>query len=103
MTEKKMTKSKQQGPEFEKSLERLEQLVAEMESGELDLEKMIGHFEEGQALIKHCTGRLNEVERKIEVLIKKEDGSVEAEPFDREEKEEPSQELDAEEGDGELF
>ena len=103
MTEKTEAKTKQKTPGFEKSLERLEKLVAEMESGELDLEKMIGHFEEGQALIKLCSGKLNEVERKIEVLIRKEDGSVAAEPFGTEPENEPLQELAQEDGDGELF
>jgi len=68
-------------PSFEKSLGRLEKIVSEMESGSLDLEDMIGRFEEGQGLIKFCAEKLNEVERKIEVLVKK-DGKVRSEPFD---------------------
>lgn len=58
---------------FEESLERLEVIVQQMEGGSLSLEDMISRFEEGQALIKFCSGKLNEVERKIEVLIKKGD------------------------------
>ena len=73
------TPSGEQG--FEKSLQRLEKIVTEMESGELGLEEMIKRFEEGQTLVKLCTGKLNEVERKIEVLIKKGDAVV-SEPFD---------------------
>ena len=65
---------------FEKSLERLESIVTGMESGELSLDAMIGHFEEGQKLIKFCSGKLDEVERKIERLLTKE-GPVETEPF----------------------
>lgn len=68
-------------PGFEKSLERLEKIVAQMESGELSLEQMIGNFEEGQSLIKICSKKLNEVERKIELLVKKGD-KVEAQPFE---------------------
>ena len=67
---------------FEKALERLEELAAAMESGELGLEKMVEVFEEGQKLVKLCSSKLNEVEKKIELLVKKADGSVETEPFE---------------------
>ena len=66
---------------FEKALARLEEIAAEMESGELGLEKMVAAFEEGQKLVKLCSSRLNEVEKKIELLVQKADGTVEAEPF----------------------
>ena len=75
------------GQSFEKSLERLEKIVSEMEGGALSLEDMIGRFEEGQGLIKFCTRKLNEVERKIEILVKKGD-DVEALPFDESDAEE---------------
>lgn len=74
-------KSNDKQPGFEKSLERLETIVREMESGELSLEKMMKHFEEGMGLVKVCSGRLNEVERKIEMLVKKGEQTV-AEPFE---------------------
>lgn len=73
MAEKKM--------DFEKSLERLETIVEEMESGELSLEQMIKHFEEGSKLVTLCSGKLNEVEQKIEKLVKK-DGEMTTEPFE---------------------
>jgi len=73
-------------PSFEKALERLEQIVAEMEGGKLSLEKMISHFEEGSKLVKFCSGKLNEVEKKIEQLLTK-DGQVTTAPF------EPGQEV----------
>ncbi|OGV57443.1 MAG: exodeoxyribonuclease VII small subunit [Lentisphaerae bacterium RIFOXYA12_FULL_48_11] len=66
---------------FEKALERLEEIVEEMEGGSLSLDKMIAGFEEGQTLLKFCTQKLNEVEKKIEVLVKKGD-KVSTEPFD---------------------
>lgn len=68
---------------FEDALKRLEQLVKEMEAGELSLDQMIGHFEEGSGLVEKCGKRLNEVERRIEKLVKK-DGKIETEPFDPE-------------------
>lgn len=77
-----MTKKQEKQKNFEESMERLEKIVAEMEGGELSLEDMIGRFEEGQTLIKLCSRKLNEVERKIEVLVEKEDGTIETEPLE---------------------
>ena len=105
MTTKKVEKraetgEAESGQSFEKALERLEKIVSEMEGGSLSLEDMITRFEEGQGLIKLCSRKLNEVERKIEILVKKGDEIV-AEPFD----EEPEEEKDAPGGKGtkELF
>lgn len=66
---------------FEKALARLEQVVGDMESGKLSLEKMMACFEEGTGLVRFCTQKLNEVEKKVEKLVKKGDEVV-AEPFD---------------------
>jgi exodeoxyribonuclease VII small subunit len=77
MAEKKSDKAQN----FEKALERLETIVGEMEAGTLSLEKMMACFEEGTELVKFCTQKLNEVEKKIEILAKKGDEIV-AEPFD---------------------
>ena len=66
--------------DFEKSLARLETIVEEMEGGDISLEQMIKHFEEGSKLVTLCSGKLNEVEQKIEKLVKK-GGSLTAEPF----------------------
>jgi exodeoxyribonuclease VII small subunit len=64
------------GQNFESSLERLEKIVREMEDKKLSLEEMISRFEEGQGLLKFCSNKLNEVEKKIEVLVKKGDRVV---------------------------
>jgi exodeoxyribonuclease VII small subunit len=58
---------------FEHSLERLESIVAEMEAGELSLDAMIAHFEEGSKLVKQCSTKLSEVEKKIEKLVSLQD------------------------------
>ncbi|NKB22821.1 MAG: exodeoxyribonuclease VII small subunit [Kiritimatiellae bacterium] len=81
MTQEKNETKKQN---FEASLQRLETIVKEMETGSLDLEKMMAHFEEGMQLVKTCSAKLNEVEKKIEVLVKKKD-EITTEPFDEEE------------------
>lgn len=69
-------------PSFEDSLQRLEKLVAEMEAGELSLDQMIAHFEEGSTLVEHCGKKLNDVEQRIEKLVKK-NGKIATEPFDK--------------------
>jgi len=73
-------------PGFEKSLERLETIVREMEGGELSLEKMMSHFEEGKSIVGTCSTKLNEVERKIELLVKK-GGQTTLTPFETPEEE----------------
>lgn len=66
---------------FEQALERLETIVGQLEDGSLGLDDMMARFEEGQTLIRFCSGKLNEVEKKVEVLMKKGD-TVTAQPFE---------------------
>ena len=56
---------------FEKALARLETVVREMEGGQLSLDRMMAAFEEGSRLVQFCSVKLNEVEKKIEILVKK--------------------------------
>ena len=67
-------------PAFEQALDRLETIVGEMEGGKLSLEDMMARFEEGQALVRICAQKLNQVERRIEILMKEGDKVV-AKPF----------------------
>jgi len=67
---------------FEAALDRLEKLAAAMESGKLGLEQTIEAYEQGRKLVKDCTAKLNEVERRIEILVRDSSGNVRAEPFD---------------------
>lgn len=76
-------KTEKQEISFEKALGRLEAIVSKMETGSLSLEKMMQYFEEGMNLVKFCSKKLNEVERKIEILVKKE-GQTVLEPFEPE-------------------
>lgn len=85
---------------FEKALGRLETIVEEMEGGTLSLEDMMARFEEGQRLVKLCSAKLNQVERRIEILVK-EGENVTAEPF--EEEDEAPAEKDDEPGNGLPF
>ncbi|MBS1128194.1 MAG: xseB, partial [Nitrospirae bacterium] len=70
---------------FEAALARLEEIVTELESGELGLEQSLKLFEEGVKLARVCNARLEEAERKVEVLLKDKNGKVIAKPFEEEE------------------
>ena len=70
----------EESPSFEQALARLESLVKEMEAGTLSLDRMMACFEEGSQLVKVCETKLNEVEKKIEILVKKGDAHS-AQPF----------------------
>ena len=62
--------SQGEGLKFEDALTNLEQIVAKMEKGELSLQQMMQKFEEGMKLAKYCSNKLNETEKKIELLMK---------------------------------
>jgi exodeoxyribonuclease VII small subunit len=57
-------------PSFEDSLTKLEAIVEKMESGDLKLEDSLKLFEEGMKLTKECNSRLNEIEKKVKLLLK---------------------------------
>lgn len=80
MATNKSKKTAEPEPAFEQALARLEMIVREMEEGS-NLEELMQRFEEGTQLVKLCGERLNEVEKKIEKLLQKEN---EAEPFEAE-------------------
>lgn len=67
---------------FEKALEQLEQTVGMMESGNLPLDQMISCFEQGNALKNICSHKLNDLEKKIEVLVKEDNQGGEWQEFD---------------------
>ncbi len=69
-------------PSFEQAIQRLEAIVAEMESAGLPLDDLLKKYEEGTRLVRFCSAKLNEAEKKIELLTKKADGSVELTPFE---------------------
>ncbi len=82
---------------FEQMMSRLEEITAELESGELPLEKAIERYEEGVKCYKECHRILAGAEKKVEILTKSADGSLEAEPFEEEPEEASEDESEAEE------
>jgi len=76
-----MTEKEEAQLSFEACLERLEKIVREMEQGELPLERALQLFEEGMQLSANCRRKLDEAENRIEILLRKADGKIAAEPF----------------------
>lgn len=69
---------------FESSLEELERIVRELEQGELTLEKSLELFEQGVKLSRDCQERLGQAERRIEILMRDNQGRATVRPFDPE-------------------
>jgi exodeoxyribonuclease VII small subunit len=67
---------------FEEALKRLEKIVDELESGDLSLDDALEKYEEGVKLSRLCEKKLEAAKKKVEILIKAEDGSAELKPFD---------------------
>lgn len=68
--------------DFEKKLNRLEEIVKKMEGGETSLEDSLRLFEEGVGLSRDCHKELEQAEQKVEVLLgKDESGQPRTQPF----------------------
>lgn len=58
---------------FEDALEKLEQIVRRMEAGEMSLDESLKAFEEGIRLVRLCNARLDDAERRVELLLREGD------------------------------
>ena len=67
---------------FEDELKDLEGIVAQIDSGELSLEDSIGAFERGVGLVRSLNQKLDEVERKVELLMRNAQGELKTTPYD---------------------
>jgi exodeoxyribonuclease VII small subunit len=79
-----MKNNEEQSRTFEASLEALEQIVRQLESGDLPLEKSLELFEQGIRLSRECQERLSQAERRIEVLLRDNQGRTVVTAFDEE-------------------
>ena len=66
---------------FETAYARLEAILDRMNSGQPSLEDSLKLYEEADALIRCCSTRLTEAEKRIEILVKNREGHLEAQPF----------------------
>ena len=67
---------------FEASLDALEQIVRDLEQGDLPLEKSLELFEQGIRLSRECQERLSQAERRIEILLRDNQGRPVTAPFE---------------------
>ena len=75
-------KKNPKAPRFEVALERLETIASSLEDGDLTLEQSLGLFEEGVRLTRLCASRLDEAQKRIELLTRSDDGVLQTTPFD---------------------
>jgi exodeoxyribonuclease VII small subunit len=71
---------------FEEALEKLEEIVRRMEAGKLTLEESLKAFEEGIKLSRLCAKKLDEADRRVDLLLRQED-KLTTRPFAEEERE----------------
>lgn len=80
-----MAKKEQPQPSFEAALKRLEGVLESLEHGDLPLEQSLAAFEEGVRLVKFCQQKLDEVEKRVELVLKDDTGKFFTRPFPEEE------------------
>jgi exodeoxyribonuclease VII small subunit len=66
---------------FEDEMADLEAIVSRIDSGELSLEESIAAFERGVALVRSLNRKLDEIERRVEVLIRDSRGELKRSPY----------------------
>ncbi len=67
---------------FEDELKDLEEIVGKIDSGEVGLEDSIAAFERGVGLVRSLNQKLDEAEKKVEVLAKNAQGELRTSPFE---------------------
>jgi exodeoxyribonuclease VII small subunit len=72
------------GLTFEKGRERLERIVTELEEPERGLEASLELFEEGVSLSRFCRGKLEEIQKRVDVVLKETPEGLVTEPLDAE-------------------
>lgn len=77
---------------FETSLSSLEKIVRKLEEGDLTLEESLKLFEDGVRLSRECQERLGQAERRIEILLRDENGNPVLQSVERENSREGSNE-----------
>ncbi len=67
---------------FEDALNKLEKIVSKLEDGEILLEESLKLFEEGIRLSRLCNQKLEEAEKRVEILMKGKNGVIKPHPLD---------------------
>jgi len=67
---------------FEDTLAELERIVQRLEDPDVSLDEAVALFEDGIKLSRFCFQKLDEVEKRVDILVKDEQGGVATRPFD---------------------
>ncbi len=73
------------GLKFEEAFQKLEAIIKKLDEGNLTLEDSLKAFEEGVRLSRHCSRKLDEAEKKVEILLKESGNRLTPQPFSLEE------------------
>lgn len=66
-------------------MEELREIVDKLQSGNLPLEESIKLFQKGTKLIAHSHKKLDQIQKKVKILVEDKDGELITEDFDSEE------------------
>ena len=66
---------------FEQAIGRIEELVARMEAERLPLDDLIKAYDEGTRLLDVCRQRLDDAQRRVELISQRADGTTSLTPF----------------------
>ncbi|GJM15364.1 MAG: exodeoxyribonuclease 7 small subunit [Thermodesulfobacteriota bacterium] len=69
---------------FEDSMKELREIVDKLQSGNLPLEESIKLFQEGTKLIAFSHKKLDEIQKKVKILVEDENGKLTTKDFDTE-------------------
>jgi exodeoxyribonuclease VII small subunit len=70
---------------FEDAVHELKAIIDKLESGNVSLEESLTIFEKGVDLITFCHKKLNEAEKRVQILVENADGHILLKDFDSEE------------------
>ena len=83
---------------FEAALSRLQEIVSELEDPEKGLEASLALFEEGVQLSRFCRSKIDEIQRRVDVVLKETPEALVAEPLDGEDEAEDAADEEEDEG-----
>lgn len=76
------TKTPSKNLSFEKALERLQEIVAGLEDPEKGLESSLELFEEGVSLSRFCRSKIDEIQKRVDVVLKETADALVTEPLE---------------------
>ncbi len=74
-------RSEQPELNFEEAMARLEQIVRALEGGNVPLDESLTLYEEGVKLVKLCSARLENAEKRIKILVDSGNGTLAEQDF----------------------